>query len=485
MGIEVPDGEDVAACLRVLRALAARPELCSGGDAALAEVRGLAARLLRATREDDRRESRRRDRDLLDAAGIRGVPRAACLPVSGELPRAVKLPVAPNLSPAPEAPPLSAPRSCYVCRAPYQRLHPFYDALCPACGDLNFARRQQTADLTGWTALVTGGRVRIGFQTALKLLRAGASVLVTTRFPRDAARRYAAEADFASWADRLRLFALDLRHLPAVLAFAETLTADLDRLDVLVNNAAQTVRRPPAFYRHLIEGERQALPGPLQGLVAEVRPGSLVASAAGLDLAALPPALLSQVPILPGDADDDPALFPPGERDADGQQLDRRDRNTWSLRLEEVQPAELLEVHAVNCLAPFLLLQRLGPLLCRPAAWGRHVVNVAAAEGQFQGPFKTGRHPHTNMAKAALNMLTLTLSEPFAARGVFVNAVDTGWVSHQAPLAAAARLEESGFRLPLDAVDGAARVLDPLFTGLNTGRHEQGKLWKDYRVVPW
>src|SRR5262249_42098691 len=138
--------------------------------------------------------------------------------------------------------------------------HPFYDSLCPECAELNWSKRGQECDLSGRVALVTGGRVKIGFAVALRLLRAGATVHVTTRFPRDAAGRFAAEADFATWSDRLRLHGLDLRALTEVERFADELCDRLARLDVVVNNAAQTVRRPAAYYREMVAREREALP---------------------------------------------------------------------------------------------------------------------------------------------------------------------------------------------------------------------------------
>ena len=150
------------------------------------------------------------------------------------------------------------PQHCYVCKQLYRDIHPFYDQLCPACGDFNYAKRTETADLTGRVALLTGGRVKIGYQAGIKLLRAGAQLIVTTRFPRDAANRYAQEPDFDDWGDRLEVFGLDLRHTPSVEAFCTHLSSTRDRLDFIVNNACQTVRRPAEFYRHMLEGEREA-----------------------------------------------------------------------------------------------------------------------------------------------------------------------------------------------------------------------------------
>ena len=161
---------------------------------------------------------------------------------------------------------------CYVCKQRYLTIHHFYDQLCPSCGDFNYAKRAETADLRGRVALVTGGRVKIGYQAGIKLLRAGAELIVTTRFPRDAAARYAQERDFDDWGERLEIFGLDLRHTPSVEAFCHHLDASRQRLDFIVNNACQTVRRPPDFYRHMLELETAALegmPDPVRGLLGD------------------------------------------------------------------------------------------------------------------------------------------------------------------------------------------------------------------------
>ena len=118
------------------------------------------------------------------------------------------------------------PQHCYVCKQQYVEVHHFYDQLCPPCAELNFAKRTETADLRGRVALLTGGRVKIGYQAGIKLLRAGAQLIVTTRFPRDSAARYAQEPDFDDWGDRLEIFGLDLRHTPSVEAFCQHLLDD-------------------------------------------------------------------------------------------------------------------------------------------------------------------------------------------------------------------------------------------------------------------
>ncbi len=457
-------GEELATAAKVLQTLASCPGLLTSGDSRHEDLRRLAARLVRAGRGQDRSEARQRDRDLLDRTGIRS-----------------RAPETPAIETAPPGE-LKTPRPCYVCHQPFIRVHFFYDSLCPPCADHSYEKRQATADLTGRIALVTGGRIKIGFQVALKLLRTGARVLATTRFVNDALRRYAREPDFASWQERLSLHAIDLRHLAVVEQLTEHLHQDLPHLDVLVNNAAQTVRRPPAFYRHLLEETSSDLP-PQPDRLLGYSPLGTSALIAGAD-AALWPALLTQVPLVPGDEHGDESLFPPGARDVHGQQVDLRTSNSWSSKGENVSPVELLEVLAVNSITPFLLITRLEPLLRLSPHPARYVVNVSAVEGNFRAG-KNGRHPHTNMAKAALNMLTRTLAESYAGNGVYINSVDTGWISIEAPRPQAERMEAGGFRLPLDVIDAAARVCDPIFTGIRTGENVWGKYLKDFQEAPW
>ncbi len=421
---------------------------------------------------------------------------------TGWWPPAPPLP-APLPAPGPAAgPELSEPRTCYVCKAPFLRLHRFYDQLCHACGDDNQARRTATVDLRGRVALVTGARVKIGYQAAILLLRAGCRVVACTRFPRDAAARYSSEPDFAAWRDRLSIYGIDLRHTPSVELLCRELDATLPRLDFQLHNACQTVRRPPGFYTHLVDvehGPAEAVPPRQRPLLAAweaLRQAHGGARAAhGVTRPALLTQAASEADLLLGDHGS-VELFPRGVLDQDLQQLDLRAHNSWRLPLHEVPTLELLEVLLVNATAPFVMTARLKPLMLRAATpppgtatsgdAARHVVLVSAMEGQFYRKHKTDKHPHTNMAKAALNMLVRTSAPDYAGDGIHLNAVDTGWVTDEDPAHLAARkVEEHGFSPPLDVVDGAARIVDPIFDGFRTGRHRAGLFFKDYRPVPW
>ena len=399
------------------------------------------------------------------------------------------------------------PRACYICKSSFTQLHFFYDALCPSCADFNYKKRFQTVPLTGQVALITGSRLKIGYQATLMMLRAGARVIATTRFPVDSAFRYSREKDFDLWKDRLHVYGLDLRHTPSVEIFCNFIEQKYERLDLLINNAAQTVRRPPGFYAHLVDNENKnfedlpenvrMLLQPFDECKKQLRavyhnnattdlslPATWNGKAPGIGIFAS--ARLSQVPYAYDHSLPAEQVFPKGALDADLQQVDLRLTNSWRLCLGQVPTAEMFEIQLVNAIAPFVLCNRLSVMMKRQNTGKKHIVNVSAMEGKFHRYIKTTCHPHTNMAKAALNMLTHTSASDLVESGIFMNSVDTGWVTDEDPAALSARKQQMhDFQPPLDIVDGAARVCDPFFDGILTGKHWCGKFLKDYFPVDW
>jgi len=503
------DPETVAHCISLLGGLVrdaeALADLSEEQRRSLLKAAGELSRPDRAERKK-RNKSMNRTRDLTrreqdrqarNSTGIRIARAAGTFTAPARIGGVVS-------GPGPEREELHASRNCYVCKDPFTELHHFYDSMCKKCGDLNYQKRFQTASLEGRVALITGARVKIGYQAALQMLGAGAIVIATTRFPIDAALRYSREEGYAVWGRRLHIHGLDLRHVPSVELFARYVEQHYGRLDLLINNAAQTVRRPPGFYAHLMANEEQGfhgLPGQARALLLNHEAClQQIALAGAQDGSVLPAAVheqgpgvglrysagLSQVLYAHESGAGSDALFPAGKVDADLQQVDLRTTNSWRLRLGEVPTTEMLEVQLVNAVAPFILCNRLVPFMRRDRTGQKHIVNVTAMEGKFFRFKKDERHPHTNMAKAALNMMTHTAAADLAKDGIYMNAVDTGWVTDEDPAALSEYKQRvHDFQPPLDIIDGAARVCDPFFDGILTGKHWSGKFLKDYFPIDW
>ncbi|MEV0731378.1 SDR family NAD(P)-dependent oxidoreductase [Polymorphospora sp. NPDC050346] len=468
------DPADLEVCLRVLATVDDLP--VEHPDAV--RVRRATARLFKTVKKH-----RRRDRREAVLAADEAVTSATATGAPGRIDDETKgIPLVSPTSGA-SAGRLLRPRACYVCKERYHDVDAFYHQLCPACAKINRDRRDARADLTGRRALLTGGRAKIGMYIALRLLRDGAHTTITTRFPHDAVRRFKAMPDSADWLHRLQVVGIDLRDPAQVVALADSV-AGQGPLDILINNAAQTVRRSAGAYAQLVAAESAPLPeGSLPELVIFGGAGrsELTAGAAGGGM--FTPQALTALALTSRSATPD-RIAALTAIDAGGLVPDLDPVNSWSQRVHEVDPLELLEVQLCNVTAPFVLVSRLRSALAAAPARRKYVVNVSAMEGQFSRGYKGAGHPHTNMAKAALNMLTRTSAADMFAEGILMTSVDTGWITDERPHPTKMRLADAGFHAPLDLVDGAARVYDPIVRG-EQGEDVYGCFLKDYSPSAW
>jgi len=383
-------------------------------------------------------------------------------------------------------------RPCYMCKQQYTVVDAFYHQLCPSCAAMSHAKRDARTDLTGKRALLTGGRAKIGMYIALRLLRDGAHTTITTRFPRDAVRRFTSLPDSAEWISRLKVVGIDLRDPAQVIGLADDVAA-AGPLDILINNATQTVRRSTGAYQPLVDAELAPLPdGPLPELVTfghtnDQHPQALARSVSAHPILAAAAARadeLTELAMAPGSSSLE-RLATGTAIDAGGLVPDLHDVNSWTQHVDEVDPLEMLEVQLANTTAPFILISKLRPALAASPSDRTYVVNVSAMEGVFGRAYKGPGHPHTNMAKAAVNMLTRTSAqEMFETDRILMTSVDTGWITDERPHPTKVRLAEEGFHAPLDLVDGAARVYDPIVRG-ESGDDLFGVFLKDYRPSSW
>ena len=382
---------------------------------------------------------------------------------------------------------LLRPRACYICKRRYLQVDAFYHQLCPACAALNHQRRTARTDLTGRRALLTGGRAKIGMYIAMRLLRDGAHTTITTRFPRDAARRFAAMPDASDWLHRLRIIGIDLRNPAQGVRLADSV-GEQGPLDILINNAAQTVRRSAEAYAALMDAEAAPLPRGDLPPILTFGPTGVEQLEAG-DTGPAPrhwtptPYSVTALALTAGSASPD-RIASRCAIDAGGLLPDLEPVNSWVQRVNEVDAMELLEVQLCNMTAPFILISRLRPALAASTARRKYIVNVSAMEGQFGRGYKGPGHPHTNMAKAALNMLTRTSATELLTDGILMTSVDTGWITDERPHPTKMRLADEGFHAPLDLVDGAARVYDPIVRG-EGGEDLCDCFLKDYKPSAW
>ena len=477
------DPDDLATTLRVLESLAdidqEHPDFIT--------VRQATAKMFKAVKKERRLEKR---------AGIADADKAVIAATATGAPDRIDdetrgIPIAARLE-TPTAGTLIKARACYICKKPYTVVDAFYHQLCPDCAAMSHAKRDARTDLTGRRALLTGGRAKIGMYIALRLLRDGAHTTITTRFPRDAVRRFSSLPDSGEWIHRLKVVGIDLRDPAQVIGLAEDVAA-AGPLDILINNATQTVRRSPGAYQPLVDAELAPLPdGPLPELVTfghtnDAHPLALQQSVASHPILAAASARADELTELAMSAGSSSLerLAAGTAIDAGGLVPDLDHSNSWVQRVEEVEPLELLEVQLANSTAPFILISKLRPSMASSPARRKYVVNVSAMEGVFGRGYKGPGHPHTNMAKAAVNMLTRTSArEMFESDRILMTSVDTGWITDERPHPTKVRLAEEGFHAPLDLVDGAARVYDPVVRG-EAGEDVFGVFLKDYAPGAW
>ena len=376
---------------------------------------------------------------------------------------------------------------CYICHRELNNfnVHPFYKRMCLGCGDRNWMKREEYASLAGYNALVTGGRVKIGYETALKLLRSGAFVIITTRFPVDAAKRYSEEKDFNDWFKRLRIYQIDFRKMQSLFTFVNFLYDGLEHLDILINNAAQTVRHDLKYYRDLCEmeeNEYESLPEVLKTLIIkQLDCDSFEKIQNSLDqLMSIAPAKLRE-----GNKSLKLQEYQCNNYELLEKNSGKRSKNSWISKACDISLVELLEVQLVNSTAPYILCTSLRYLMEQSPYKYKYIINVSAMEGKFSKRNKNCFHPHTNMAKASLNMLTRTSSQDFIDSGILMNSVDTGWITDENPEWLRSKNEQKGLIPPLDAKDGASRLCDPIFASVNREKHIYGAFLKNYARTGW
>ncbi|MBJ7340645.1 SDR family NAD(P)-dependent oxidoreductase [Mycolicibacterium sp.] len=480
------DPENLATCLRVLSEVESLPPEHPDAVAVRRATAGIFKAVKQARRHAKRDAVASADRAVI-AATATGAPGRIDDETQG-------LPLVSTAAGA-TAGTLLRSRACYACKNHYTLVDAFYHQLCPDCATFNRAKREARTDLSGRRALLTGGRAKIGMYIALRLLRDGAHTTITTRFPNDAVRRFAAMPDSADWLHRLRVVGIDLRDPAQVVALADTVAAQ-GPLDILINNAAQTVRRSPGSYAALVEAERTTPPELVDVItfdhVSDAHPAALAGSLAEHQTphaVTSPESLRSSAPVtelaLTARSASPDRIAAGTAIDAGGLLPDTASINSWTQRVHEVDAMELLEVQLCNQTAPFILISRLRRAMAASTARRKYVVNVSAMEGQFSRAYKGPGHPHTNMAKAALNMLTRTSAgEMLEQDGILMTAVDTGWITDERPHPTKMRLADEGFHAPLDLVDGAARVYDPIVRG-EAGEDVYGCFLKDYSPSNW
>jgi NAD(P)-dependent dehydrogenase (short-subunit alcohol dehydrogenase family) len=400
-------------------------------------------------------------------------------------------------------------RKCYICRFYISNPHILYPALCEPCGSFNFAESSlslpNNLSLHNKMALITGGRVNLGFHCALRLLRCGARTIVSTRYPLDSEMRYRAEHDFNDWADRLRIVGADFRTAKdafGLVSAVKSIVREWNEADgatgegslhVLINNAAQTLTDSPGNETKASEREEDLRERLGSSRLQVGYEGGYRARIWGGGLR----------PMLEPDTQEVEQKHENRSVSLAGAQT----KSSWVQTLPEIPYEDMIAAHSVNSFVPLILCRELLPLMGSTArsSQGSHeeasheqlphhiprasggasrplgyIVNVSSREGIFESRpenySKAGFHVHTNMSKAALNMLTETESTPaWKTRRVAMNTVDPGYMS-----AAPEFQGEGRYPCPIGFEDGAARVLWPVAVGETRGTAIRGRFLKHF-----
>jgi len=425
-------------------------------------------------------------------------------------------------------------KTCYICKQKLglDNISKFYGSLCTKCGDYNYSFRTMKLDFTGRIAIVTGGRIKIGFYIVKKLLSYGCKVITTSRFPKDALLKFKEDPDYDIWKHNLTIYPIDFRIIQSTMNFVKYIEKNFSHIDFLINNAAQTVRRTTEYYEYLMPIEVKKLPDDdnekiikndylfVQKQVSEEFDkdknkiksknenenifkfdiqkesekrqiiNSLVSlinkNKEGSDETIPLSVIASQIKIM--EEKEQPKVAIMG---GDGQPYDfSKGKNSWNFELDEIPLEEFIEVQIINAWTPYYLCSKLLPMIMKSPFPDKYIVNVTAVEGIFYH-FKRSTHVHTNMAKAALNMLTRTCGKYLEKNGIYMTCVDTGWVSHMNEMNKIIDNETKDHSeyematVPLDELDGAMRVLHPIIEGIKNKKYYSGILLKDYIKSKW
>ncbi|EGC28769.1 hypothetical protein DICPUDRAFT_43824 [Dictyostelium purpureum] len=430
---------------------------------------------------------------------------------------------------------------CYICKEP---LEDTSTRVCPVCRYNNINKTNAfsysdipnaKAALNHKVAIVTGGRIKIGYEIAKHLLESGFKVIITTRFPASAYEQFKKNIQPDNFSN-LYIYGVDFRNLQSVQQFIDTVKKEFSRIDILINNAAQTIRYPRAYYHNLLFNEKtiissfDKLPPNILSKIENINMNTIKNNSNnnnnnnnnnddnnGKELLLFNKNSKSSIDIVESvvtkdDEDEiDESLFPTGKMDLHGQQLDLRTKHTWNSTVEEITTAEMLEVQLINNTVPFMLINQLSShmglnkndeeiiskmsnetkekyleaknKMARPD-WSV-IVNVTSPEGNInhESNAMSGFHCHTNMAKASLNMLTKSIAYQFEKKNIYVIGCDTGWVSDMMPNSPIGIPSRPP---PLKEIDGASRVLYPVYFHLfRNERHESGVQFVNFKPSEW